>query len=87
MAVPFTNATAALLIISSCCLTTNQIIYAEGIAAGSLLIDPRTRAAVPDQVRTSGDSHGHRPHWDYEVQEKLLANPDAVDLWRKASST
>jgi hypothetical protein len=68
-------------------LTTNQIIYAEGIAAGSLLIDPRTRAAVPDQVRTSGDSHGHRPHWDYEVQEKLLANPDAVDLWRKASST
>ena len=65
----------------------HQIIYADGIAAESLLIDPRTRAAVPDQVRTSGDSHGHRPHWNYEVQEKLLANPDAVDLLRKASST
>ena len=65
----------------------HQIIYAEGIAAESLLIDPRTRAAVPDQARTSGDSHGHRPYWDYEVQEKLLANPDAVDLLRKASST
>jgi hypothetical protein len=65
----------------------HQIIYAEGIAAESLLIDPRTRTAVPDQVRTSGDSHGHGPHWDYEVQEKLLANPDAVDLLRKASST
>ena len=38
----------------------HQIIYAEGIAAESLLIDPRTRTAVPDQVRTSGDSHGHR---------------------------
>jgi hypothetical protein len=67
---------------------TEGVAEGEGISfADELVMDPRTRAAVPDQVRTSGDSHGHRPHWNYEVQEKLLANPDAVDLLRKASST
>ena len=68
----------------------HQIIYAEGIAAESLLIDPRTRAAVPDDVRAASgtrDTHAHRPHLDYEVQEKLLEQPDAVELLRKASST
>jgi len=66
----------------------HQIIYAEGIAAESLLIDPRTRAALPDHVRSSGGrgGHGHRPHFDFEVQEKLAARPDAVELLRKASS-
>jgi hypothetical protein len=66
----------------------HQIIYAEGIAAESLLIDPRTRAAMPDNVRANGtrSDHAHRPHQDYEVQEKLLAHPNAVDLLRKASS-
>ena len=68
----------------------HQIIYAEGIAAESLLIDPRTRAAVPDDVRAANgtrDAHAHRPHLDYEVQEKLMAQPDAIELLRKASST
>ena len=66
----------------------HQIIYAEGIAAESLLIDPRTRAAVPDDIRATGSrsDHAHRPHLDYEVQEKLLSQPDAVELLRKASS-
>ncbi len=67
----------------------HQIIYAEGIAAESLLIDPRTRAALPDHLRSgraSHASHGHRAHLDYEVQEKLLKDPDAVGLLRKASS-
>ncbi len=64
----------------------HQIIYAEGIAAESLLIDPRTRAALPDDVNTQGAGHTHRPHLDYEVQEKLLSHPDAVELLRKASS-
>lgn len=68
----------------------HQIIYAEGIAAESLLIDPRTRAALPDHMRRgeqSRSSHGHRAHFDYEVQEKLLSQKDAIGLLRKASST
>ncbi|MDO7631218.1 MAG: Hint domain-containing protein, partial [Loktanella sp.] len=68
----------------------HQIIYAEGIAAESLLIDPRTRAALPDHMRsgeTRRSSHGHRAHLDYEVQEKLLSQKDAIGLLRKASST
>jgi len=64
----------------------HQIIYAEGIAAESLLIDPRTRAALPDDVNPSGAGHAHRPHLDYEVQETLLSQPDAVEMLRKASS-
>ncbi len=66
----------------------HQIIYAEGIASESLLIDPRTRAALPDAIRQSGArSHAHRQHLDYEVKESLLSAPDAVELLRKASST
>lgn len=64
----------------------HQIIYAEGIAAESLLIDPRTRAALPERVNTRGAGHSHRPHLDYEVQEELLKTPNAVELLRKASS-
>ncbi|MEJ6397959.1 Hint domain-containing protein [Yoonia sp. 208BN28-4] len=68
----------------------HQIIYAEGIAAESLLIDPRTRGALPvdehGQRPGGADGHAHRPHLDYEVQETLLSNPDAVELLRKASS-
>jgi hypothetical protein len=58
----------------------HQIIFAEGIAAESLLIDPRTRAAVP-----IGADHAYRMHQDYEVQESLLSRPDAVELLRRAS--
>lgn len=63
----------------------HQIIYAEGIAAESLLIDPRTRPAVPEDLRTA--PHSYRAHLSYEVQENLLAAPDAVDLLRRASSS
>ncbi|SLN41562.1 Hint domain-containing protein [Roseisalinus antarcticus] len=68
----------------------HQIIYAEGIAAESLLIDQRTRAALPADVRSRmrqvDQAHAHRPHLDYEVRESLLSKPDAVDLLRRASS-
>ena len=64
----------------------HQIIFAEGIAAESLLIDPRTRAAIPDEVSEKG-SHAHRPHLDYEVQETLLPQGDAVAMLKKASSS
>jgi hypothetical protein len=63
----------------------HQIIYAEGIAAESLLIDPRTRPAVPEDQRPA--RHSYRAHLSYEVQENLLAAPDAVDLLRRASSS
>ena len=69
----------------------HQIIYAEGIAAESMLIDPRTRGAVPEEVGKrlglAVPGHRHRTHLDYEVQESLLSQPDAVELLRRASSS
>ncbi len=61
----------------------HQIIYAEGIAAESLLVDTRTRAALPDDV----SGHRERPHFDYEVGETELGGKDTVDKLRKASSS
>ncbi len=68
----------------------HQIIYAEGIAAESLLVDPRTRPALPEELlekfgpglagHGKGDSHG------LDVQEALLDRPDAIDLLRRAST-
>ncbi len=63
----------------------HQIIFAEGIAAESLLIDPRTRAAIPDDAEASQNEHQHRVHLDYEVKENLIPQRDAVGLLRKAS--
>ena len=69
----------------------HQIIYAEGIAAESLLVDPRTREALPGDLRTrleaAGGTHAPRHHQDYEVAEALVGAPDAVDLLRRASSS
>lgn len=68
----------------------HQIIYAEGIAAESMLIDPRTRTALPPEVGQRlglpGPGHRHRSHLNYEVQESLLSQPDAAELLRRASS-
>ncbi|SEM82255.1 Hint domain-containing protein [Loktanella fryxellensis] len=65
----------------------HQIIYAEGIAAESLLIDPRTRAALPAHLHDDlHRGHGHRHHHDYEVRESLLSAGDAVALLRRAST-
>lgn len=68
----------------------HHILYAEGIAAESLLLDPRTRPAMPDDlmnrmgddlpIHGRGDSHG------IEVKEGLLDRPDAVALLRRAST-
>ncbi len=67
----------------------HHIIYAEGIAAESMLIDPRTRPALPEELlerlgtilpgHERGDLHG------LDVQKTLLDRPDAIDLLRRAS--
>ncbi len=68
----------------------HQIIYAEGIAAETLLLSPRTRPALPEEVsrEIAGISPGHdaRPHLGFEVGESLLGDhPDAAEILRRAS--
>ncbi len=62
----------------------HHIIYAEGIAAESHLIDPRTRAILPDGA--SAQSHDMRGYHDYEVKDNLIPLNKAAALLRKASS-
>jgi hypothetical protein len=63
----------------------HHIIYAEGIAAESQLVDPRTRGALPIELATL--DHVHRPHLDYEVKDNLIPLAKAAALLRKASSS
>lgn len=67
----------------------HHIIYAEGIAAESLLIDPRTRPALPvellERLRDLLPDHGRRDAHGLDVQKALLDRPDAIDLLRRAS--
>ncbi|MGZ9809993.1 Hint domain-containing protein [Pseudoroseicyclus sp. H15] len=67
----------------------HQIIFAEGIAAESLLVDPRTRAALPDELQEelmqANEAHADRRHLRYDVAENLLSSPDAVELLRRAA--
>lgn len=68
---------------------SHQIIYAEGIAAESMLIDMRTKPVLPAHIsKDMGDIiHGHlnRPHAGLDVQEGLLNSPDAAAILRRAS--
>ncbi|WP_146591530.1 Hint domain-containing protein [Puniceibacterium confluentis] len=67
----------------------HQIIYAEGIAAESMLVDTLTRAALPEELDDrlaallSGHSDGSL--LEIEVQESLLSRPDVAELLRKSS--
>lgn len=67
----------------------HQIIYAEGIAAESMLIDSRTRAVLPQELSDAmGDvilGHSDSRHEGLDVSEPLLDRPDAAELLRKAS--
>lgn len=61
----------------------HQIIYAEGIAAESTLIDTRTRPSVPAEVAarlTEGTQLS-----GIEAPETLLDRPDAAELLKRAS--
>jgi len=64
---------------------SHQIIYAEGIAAESMLIDTRTRTALPDAVSASLSEHGDAGLSGLDVTETLLDRPDAAELLRRAS--
>ncbi|MGR3200183.1 MAG: Hint domain-containing protein [Limimaricola soesokkakensis] len=59
----------------------HQIVYAEGIAAESLLVDRRNAAVLPDDIAR----HSHPRGLSYEVSESLLPGADAVALLRRAS--
>ncbi len=64
---------------------SHQIIYAEGIAAESMLIDTRTRPAVPDEVTALLSAHTSDGLSGLDVTETLLDRPDAAELLRRAS--
>lgn len=63
----------------------HQIIFAEGIAAETLLINARTRAALPDGVESSIPTHDERAHSDIEVGKNLLDRPDIAAALRRAT--
>jgi hypothetical protein len=70
----------------------HHIIYAEGIAAESLLLDPVSRTALPEDLlieitaqAAHGVSHAPRAHHGLEVSKSLLNRPDALDILKHAS--
>ncbi|WP_238705011.1 Hint domain-containing protein [Parasedimentitalea marina] len=67
----------------------HHIIYAEGIAAESLLIDPVTKPALPPELletlASQQTTHGRRNDHGLEVQKTLLDRPDAIAALKRAS--
>ncbi len=68
----------------------HQIIYAEGIAAETLLLDTRTRPVLPRELSEKLahvlPGHSERVHLDFEVSKALLDHPDAAAMLRRAST-
>ncbi|MEM6758386.1 MAG: Hint domain-containing protein [Pseudomonadota bacterium] len=65
---------------------SHQIIYAEGIAAESMLIDTRTQPVVPDEVRALLSRHIGSGMAELDVTEALLDRPDVAEVLRRASA-
>lgn len=67
----------------------HHIIYAEGIAAESLLIDSVTKPALPTELQEQLSSlltpHGRRDDHGLDVQKALLDRPDAIAALKRAS--
>lgn len=64
----------------------HHILYAEGIAAESMLADPRTKPALPGELlERMGGAQRDGAH-GLEVHESLLDRPDAVAALRRAST-
>jgi len=64
----------------------HQIIYAEGIAAETMLVDTRTKAILPEELEAITKGHTHLSHAGLDVASALLDRPDAADILRKAST-
>lgn len=65
---------------------THQIIYAEGIATESMLIDTRTLPVVPEDVSSRLTAHKDGGLSGLDVKETLLDRPDAAEVLRRAST-
>lgn len=67
----------------------HQIIFAEGIAAETLLADPRTRPAIPrelaERLRAAPQGHEGAEHLEFEVTGSLVDRPDLAEILRRAS--
>lgn len=65
----------------------HQIVYAEGIAAETMLLDPRTRSALSDEAGSAPCAdHDARTHLQFEIGRALLDHPNAADLLKRAST-
>ncbi len=68
----------------------HQIIYAEGIAAETLLIDNRTRPVLPpelgEKLAQSMHDHEARAHLAFEIGESLLKHADMAKFLKHAST-
>lgn len=68
----------------------HQIIYAEGIAAESTLIDSRTKLALPDDLMhllsESAACHDSARANEFDVSENLLRRADIAEILRMAST-
>lgn len=67
---------------------SHQIIYAEGIAVESMLLDTRTSSALPDGLAADDliSEHKRTTRSGFEVKESLLKGKDTLARLRKASS-
>ena len=68
----------------------HQIIYAEGIAAESMLVDTRTQPVLPKdigaKITQSTPGSNRRVHAGFEVGENLMTRTDTAELLRRAST-
>ena len=69
----------------------HQIIFAEGIAAESLLLDERTTPALPEglakELTTGNKTHSARSHDEFEVDIDKNHGGDTAEGLRRASSS
>jgi len=66
----------------------HQIIFAEGIAAESLLLDQRTTPALPDDLAQEHvPMHTKRAHEDFEIDSGDATGGDMAERLRRSSST